>query len=83
VVVTSSVTPALAVLLAGARALVAARGGLLDHGAAIARELGVPCVVGCAAAWELLADGELVEVDGDRGVIRRLADPAQRVGITP
>ena len=67
VVVTRAVTPALAVLVAGCAALVSETGGLLDHGAALARELGIPCVVGCRDAWSLLADGMLVTVDGDGG----------------
>ena len=67
VVVTRAVTPALAVLVAGCAALVSETGGLLDHGAALARELGIPCVVGCRDAWSQLADGMLVTVDGDGG----------------
>jgi len=69
VVVTRSVTPALAVVVAGCAALVSESGGLLDHGAALARELGIPCVVGCRDAWSLLADGMLVTVDGDGGAV--------------
>ena len=69
VVVTRAVTPALAVLVVGCAALVSETGGLLDHGAALARELGIPCVVGCRDAWSLLADGMLVTVDGDAGTV--------------
>lgn len=69
VVVTRAVTPALAVLVAGCAALVSETGGLLDHGAALARELGIPCVVGCRDCWSLLSDGMLVTVDGDGGAI--------------
>ena len=69
VVVTRAVTPALAVLVVGCAALVSETGGLLDHGAALARELGIPCVVGCHDAWSALADGMIVTVDGDRGLI--------------
>jgi pyruvate,water dikinase len=69
VVVTRAVTPALAVLVAGCAALVSESGGLLDHGAALARELGIPCVVGCRDAWSQLADGMLVTVDGDGGTV--------------
>lgn len=69
VVVTRAVTPALAVMVAGCAALVSETGGLLDHGAALARELGIPCVVGCRDAWSLLFDGMLVTVDGDGGAI--------------
>ncbi|HUS29423.1 MAG TPA: PEP/pyruvate-binding domain-containing protein [Kofleriaceae bacterium] len=69
VVVTRAVTPALAVLVAGCAALVSESGGLLDHGAALARELGIPCVVGCRNAWSQLADGMLVTVDGEGGTV--------------
>ncbi len=69
VVVTRTVTPALAIQVIGCAALVSETGGLLDHGAALARELGIPCVVGCHDAWSLLADGMVVTVDGDAGSV--------------
>ncbi len=72
IVVTRAVTPALAVLVAGCAAIISETGGLLDHGAALARELGVPCVVGCAGAWSTLRDGQIVRVDGDAGTITPL-----------
>jgi pyruvate,water dikinase len=71
VVVTRAVTPALAVLVVGCAALVSETGGLLDHGAAMARELGIPCVVGCTNAWSELEDGMIVSVDGEAGVVTR------------
>ena len=69
VVVARAITPALAVLVAGCSALVSETGGLLDHGASLARELGIPCVVGCTDAWATLTDGMLVTVDGDGGTV--------------
>ena len=72
IVVTRAVTPALAVLVAGCAAIVSETGGLLDHGAALARELGVPCVVGCHGAWSALRDGEIVRIDGDAGTVTPL-----------
>jgi pyruvate,water dikinase len=74
IVVARAVTPALAVLVIGCAALVSETGGLLDHGAALARELGVPCVVGCRDAWSRLADGMLVTVDGDRGRVELVGE---------
>lgn len=71
IIVVPAVTPALAVAVIGAAAIVSETGGLLDHGAAMARELGIPCVVGCAEALAL-PPGALVEVDGDAGVVRLL-----------
>ena len=72
VVVARAVTPALAMLVDGCAALVSETGGLLDHGAALARELGITCVVGCTGAWSQLDDGTAVCVDGDAGVVRPL-----------
>jgi phosphohistidine swiveling domain-containing protein len=54
-----------------ARALVLVHGGILSHGAALARELGIPCVAGCRGA-EKLSAGEKVLVDGDLGTVVRL-----------
>jgi pyruvate,water dikinase len=52
-----------------AGAIVERRGGMLIHGAIIARELGVPCVNGVADAAGLLRDGDLVTVDGYLGIV--------------
>jgi phosphohistidine swiveling domain-containing protein len=69
VVVARAITPALAMLVEGCAALVSETGGLLDHGASLARELGVTCVVGCTGAWTQLTDGALISVDGNAGVV--------------
>jgi phosphohistidine swiveling domain-containing protein len=58
----------MAPLLEGAAAIVAEHGGLLGHGAALAREMGIPCVVGCIGAMTL-TEGEEVWVDADAGVV--------------
>ena len=53
-------------------AIVTNFGGILCHGAVVAREGGIPAVVGCAHATELLATGDRVRVDGDAGTVERL-----------
>jgi phosphohistidine swiveling domain-containing protein len=45
-------------------------GGILCHAAVVAREYGVPAVVGTARATSALHDGQIIEVDGDAGVVR-------------
>lgn len=47
-------------------------GGLLSHGSIIAREYGIPAVVNVGPATKLIETGDLVEVDGDAGVVRIL-----------
>ncbi len=72
VVAATSVTPAALVQLAGAVALVCEHGGALGHAAALARELGMPCVVGCAGITRELRPGDQLLVDGDAGLVARV-----------
>ncbi|MEX0916014.1 MAG: PEP-utilizing enzyme, partial [Wenzhouxiangellaceae bacterium] len=53
-------------------AIVLEVGGVLQHGAVVAREYGKPCVVGIDRITEKLRDGQRVEVDGAAGTIRLL-----------
>ena len=55
-----------------ASAVIADIGGLLSHAAISARELNIPCIVGTENATKILKDGDLVEVDADKGVVRIL-----------
>ncbi len=50
-----------------ARGVILDLGGLLSHSAVIAREYGIPCVVGVKTATEVLRDGDVVTVDAHRG----------------
>ncbi|HHG88964.1 MAG TPA: phosphoenolpyruvate synthase, partial [Devosia sp.] len=59
-------------LFCNASAIVVERGSLLSHSAIVARELGIPCVVGLKGAMDWIVDGETIEVDGATGVVRRL-----------
>lgn len=52
-----------------AGALVTDSGGMTCHAAIVARELGVPCVVGTGDATTTLSDGQLVTVDGSMGEV--------------
>ena len=59
-------------LFAFASAVVTDIGGLLSHPTVVAREYGIPCVVGTGDATLRLRDGMLVEVDGTDGTVRVL-----------
>lgn len=59
-----------------AAAVVTDGGGMTCHAAIVARELGVPAVVGARSATTVLRDGELVTVDGAKGEIIEGADAA-------
>jgi phosphohistidine swiveling domain-containing protein len=67
--VTRQTDPGWAAVFFLVRGLVVERGGMLSHGAIIAREYGIPAVVGVAGAMQLIRSGDEVEVDGDRGTV--------------
>ncbi len=58
-------------------------GGVLSHGAVVARELGIPCVVDVRGATAAIRDGERLLVDGGTGEVRRLADERGGDGAPP
>lgn len=66
--------PAWTPLFVNAAAIILEVGGVLQHGALVAREYGKPCVAGVEGATVIFNDGDLVEVDGALGVIRKIDD---------
>jgi pyruvate,water dikinase len=73
VVVAPYTAPTYNAVLSMAGAIVTEEGGLLCHAAVIARELGLPAVVGATDAMRLIPDGARVEVDPAAGTVRVLA----------
>jgi rifampicin phosphotransferase len=71
VLVSASTNPGWTPLFLTAGALATEMGGPMLHGAVVAREYGIPAVVGVRDATSVLADGEVVTVDGARGTVRR------------
>lgn len=55
-----------------AAAFVTNEGGIISHAAIVAREMHKPCIVGTKHATKVLKDGDMVEVDATRGVVRRI-----------
>jgi phosphohistidine swiveling domain-containing protein len=64
--------PGWAPLFFTASGLIVERGSVLSHSAILARELGLPTVVGIPGITKLLRDGERVRLDGEAGVVERL-----------
>ncbi|SLN66404.1 PEP/pyruvate-binding domain-containing protein [Ruegeria meonggei] len=58
-------------VFSNAAAIVVERGSLLSHSAIVARELGIPCVVGLKGATQWIKDGETLSVDGASGKVER------------
>ena len=69
VLVTTTTTPAWTPLFPSIAALVTETGGILSHAAIVAREYGLPTVVGATGATRRIPDGAPVRVDGDAGEV--------------
>ena len=69
VLICDAIQPMMTHLVPLAGAVVERRGGMLIHGAIIARELGIPCVNGVAGVIDMLHDGDIVTVDGYLGIV--------------
>ncbi|MFH1221686.1 MAG: phosphoenolpyruvate synthase [Candidatus Micrarchaeota archaeon] len=69
VLVTEMTTPDYVPGMKRAAAIVTDMGGMTSHAAIVSRELGVPCIVGTGDATKKLKDGEMVSVDGSRGIV--------------
>jgi len=70
VLVCDAISPAMTFVIPLARAVVERRGGMLIHGAIIAREYGIPCVTGVPEAAERIRSGMRLTVDGYLGIVR-------------
>ncbi|HEY1350373.1 MAG TPA: phosphoenolpyruvate synthase [Ktedonobacteraceae bacterium] len=69
ILVTSFTDPSWTPLFVSVRGLVTEVGGLMTHGAVIAREYGLPAVVGVERATTLIKDGERIRVNGTEGYV--------------
>jgi len=72
ILVTHMTTPEFTPILKKAKAIVTDEGGITSHAAIVSRELGIPCVIGTQIATKVLKDGQLVEVDANKGVVKIL-----------
>ncbi len=70
ILITSMTSPDYMPAIRKAAAIVTNEGGLLSHAAIVSRELSKPCIVGTKIATKVLKDGDLVEVDADKGVVK-------------
>jgi pyruvate,water dikinase len=75
ILVARAIDPSWLPWLKVAAGIVAEQGGMTSHGAILARELGIPAVVGVAGATRAIATGDLVLVDGDTGEVFASAQP--------
>jgi pyruvate,water dikinase len=72
ILVSDATAPNLMPVIRLAAAIVTNEGGLTCHAAIVSRELKIPCVIGTKIATQVLKDGDRVEVDANKGLIRKV-----------
>lgn len=72
VLVSINSDPGLMPLINKSAALVTDEGGMTCHAAIVSRELKIPCVIGTKKATRIFKDGDLVEVDAEKGIVKKI-----------
>ncbi|MEK6954624.1 MAG: PEP-utilizing enzyme [Candidatus Micrarchaeota archaeon] len=72
ILVSAATSPDLVPAMKKAAAIITNEGGIMCHAAIVSRELNIPCIVGVKNANKILKDGDVVEVDAARGIIRKI-----------
>ncbi|MEI6494476.1 MAG: PEP-utilizing enzyme [bacterium] len=72
ILIAETTSPELMLACQKAAAIVTDQGGMLSHAAIVSRELNIPCIVGTGNATDIIKDGDLVEVDAEKGIIKIL-----------
>lgn len=70
ILISETTYPALVPAMKIASAIITNVGGLTCHAAIVSRELKIPCIVGTKIATKVLKDGDLVEVDANKGIVK-------------
>ncbi len=72
VLVTTMTQPNMMVIAQKAGAIVTDEGGITSHAAIVARELKIPCIVGCLHTMKILNNGDKIKVDANKSIIKKL-----------
>jgi phosphohistidine swiveling domain-containing protein len=72
ILVTSMTRPEFLPLMKKAKAIITDEGGVTCHAAIVSRELQIPCIVGTKIATKVLKDNDLIEVDAEKGIVRKI-----------
>jgi len=74
ILITSMTSPDFVTAIKRAAAIVTNEGGVLCHAAVVSREFGIPCIVGTKLATKVFKTGDIIEVDGEFGFVRKVKD---------
>jgi len=83
ILVTSMTRPDFVQVMQDALAIITDEGGITCHAAIVSRELNKPCIIGTKIATKALKNGDMIELDATKGIVRKLNSNIGKVSITP
>ena len=72
IIVTTMTNPDDTPIIKNASALITEEGGILSHAAVLSRELMIPCIMSTKYATQMLKTGDIIEVDAEKGIIKKV-----------
>lgn len=72
ILVSIATNPDIVPAMKRAAAIVTEQGGITSHAAIVSRELGIPCIIGTKVATKVFKNGDMVEVDATKGIIKKV-----------
>jgi len=72
ILVTSMTRVEFVPIIIKAKAIITDEGGIASHAAIVSREIGIPCIIGTKVATKVLKNGDYVEIDTEKGVVRKI-----------
>lgn len=72
ILVIHTTTPDIVPYLKKVKGIVTEEGGILSHASVISREMKIPCVIGTKIATKAFKSGDVVEVDAEKGIVRKI-----------
>jgi phosphoenolpyruvate synthase/pyruvate phosphate dikinase len=73
ILVTNTTRPSYLPIMQKSGGIITNEGGLLSHAAIVSREMKKPCVIGTKISTQVFKDGDLVEVDAENGIVRKIS----------
>ena len=77
IIVTRRTDPGWTALMGLSKGIIVEHGGILSHASIVARELGIPAVIGINGACEKFNTGDILFIDGEKGFVKRVENDTQ------
>jgi len=72
ILISDTTGPEMMIVIEKAAGIVTDEGGMMSHAAVVSREFSIPCVVGTIYATKTFKDGDMIEVNANNGIVKKI-----------